>query len=384
MRKIALFLWRLVLLLTLLALVGGALSCAPVEPKPRAWIDFPRNGAQIRVNTPITVISHVYAREGVAEVMLSVNGVPYRREALPQPGVSITGTLAFTSTTQLWVPEEPGVYVLQVTAHDTRGEVSNPATTTVRVVSQVDLIVTETPTSTPTSTPTVTPTGTPTITPTVTPTETPTVTPTVTATPTSTATATLTPTATPTQLLPPEISFCCDQTISAGECATLSWDVKHVQAIYLDGAGVTGQETKEVCPDSTTTYTLHVVLLDGSTTDRSVTVTVSAPVDTTPPPPPTPAVPADGLELSCRSSQTLVWVPVSDPSGISGYYVKLQRRAVPTDPWQPAGEWGPVIGKQVDVGVECGYYYRWAVRAQDGAGNYSDWSGWSHFSVTLQ
>jgi hypothetical protein len=93
-------------------------------------------------------------------------------------------------------------------------------------------------------------------------------------------------------------------------------------------------------------------------------------------------VPADGLELSCRSSQTLAWIPVSDPSGIAGYYVTLEGRAHEQADWELIGEWGPMIGKQVDVAVGCPFYYRWAVQAQDGAGNYSDWSEWSHFSVT--
>lgn len=373
MRKI-LFSWRLVLILTLFTLLGGALSCASVETSPRAWIDFPRDGARVSMDTPITVISHAYAREGVAEVMLSVNGEPYRREALPQPGVSITGTVSFTSTTQLWLPQEPGVYVLQVRAYDTRGEVSNTATVAVRVVGEVIPTATETPTSTPTpiSPPIETPTGTVTVTPTVTPTST--LTPTPTFTPT--------PSVTPTPIPSAEVSFWVEQdTITSGECTVLHWDVEHATGVYLDGEGVAGHATRQVCPTNTTTYNLHVEAPSG-TVDRSVTVTVSAPVDTTPPPAPTPQVPADGLALSCRSSQTLAWLPVSDPSGILGYYVKLEREVTPGN-WQSIGGWGPLSDKQVNVPVDCGLYYRWTVRAQDGAGNYSDWSGWSHFSVML-
>jgi hypothetical protein len=37
----------------------------------------------------------------------------------------------------------------------------------------------------------------------------------------------------------------------------------------------------------------------------------------------------------------------------------------------------------VDVNVQCGGVYRWMVRAQDGAGNYSGWSAPSHFSINL-
>jgi len=129
-----LLLWRLVLVLTLIVLLAGALSCT-VEPetRPRAWIDVPRDGAQVRVNTPVTVTSHAYAGEGVAEITLSVNGEPYRREPPLEPGAS------FTEITPQWLPAEPGDYVLQVRAYDTEGEVSNPATIRVRVVSEVAL-----------------------------------------------------------------------------------------------------------------------------------------------------------------------------------------------------------------------------------------------------
>jgi len=176
-----------------------------------------------------------------------------------------------------------------------------------------------------------------------------------------------------------------DDDINVGDCTTLRAHIEQVQEARLSGAEysnspVTGPYWKgSTCPASTTTYTLHVVKPDGSTEDRTVKVKVT---DTTPPPAPSPSVPADGLTLSCRSSQTLVWVPVSDPSGISGYYVKLEIQVTPGN-WQSVGGWGPVTGKQVDVSVQCGGYYRWTVRAQDGAGNYSDWSKWSHFSVVL-
>jgi len=95
-----------------------------------------------------------------------------------------------------------------------------------------------------------------------------------------------------------------------------------------------------------------------------------------------PAVPANGLELSCRSTQTLVWLPVNDSSGVSGYYAKLERESSPGE-WQSVAGYGPVADKQVDVNVDCGSKYRWMVRAQDGVGNLSDWSAPSQFSVTL-
>jgi hypothetical protein len=92
-------------------------------------------------------------------------------------------------------------------------------------------------------------------------------------------------------------------------------------------------------------------------------------------------VPADELVLDCRSTQTLVWLPVSDPSGVS-YYVKLESQLTATE-WVSVRGWGPLSDKEVDADVDCGVIYRWAVRAEDGAGNISAWSEWFQFSVSL-
>jgi len=91
--------------------------------------------------------------------------------------------------------------------------------------------------------------------------------------------ATATPTATPTSPPTPgaEISLTVDRDhINAGECTWVRARVEHVRAAYLDGEPVIGgYKEKEVCPCNDTTYTLHVELTDGSTTDRTVTVHVA-------------------------------------------------------------------------------------------------------------
>jgi hypothetical protein len=106
------------------------------------------------------------------------------------------------------------------------------------------------------------------------------------------------------------------------------------------------------------------------------------PRDTTPPPVPTPYVPADGLVIGCASTQNLVWLPVDDPSGLNGYYVRLEREVSPGS-WEQDSQYGPINDKQVEVSIECGIYYRWSVRAEDNAGNLSSWSSWSTFAVEL-
>ena len=72
------------------------------------------------------------------------------------------------------------------------------------------------------------------------------------------------------------INFWVDNgTIDAGQCTTLRWDVKNVKAVYLNDQGVAGQGSQQVCPGSTTTYTLRVVKQDDSQETRQVTVNVN-------------------------------------------------------------------------------------------------------------
>ena len=87
-----------------------------------------------------------------------------------------------------------------------------------------------------------------------------------------TATVTVNPAPTPT------FSFSVTPSaISLGQSATLQWDVQGVRAVYLDGQGVVGSQTRTITPTQTTTYTLHIVLLDGSTKDLTATITVMTP-----------------------------------------------------------------------------------------------------------
>ena len=270
---------RLIWIITFLLALGLSSCARETSPYPKAWIDYPHEGDVIPSGTSVTVYSHGFAREGVAEIVLSVNGEAYRRDVPAGAGDD------FLSMRQDWIPVEAGIYTLQAQVYDTQGQISNPARVTVKVVG-----------TEPTPVGTVTPVGT--------------------GTPVATATSPL-PTSPPPTSPPP------------------------------------------TSPPPT-----------------------EPSADTTPPPVPSPAVPANGLALSCRSSQTLAWLPVSDPSGIAGYYVKLELE-ITQGQWQSAGGYGPVTGKQVDVNVICGGIYRWMVRAQDGAGNFSGWTAPSHFSINL-
>lgn len=407
-------LFRTVLVSLLLTLTGGLLACAPEDTGPKAWIDAPLDGSSLPLGTPVAVVSHAFARKGVAEVLLLVDGAAYRRGPPQQTDDS------FSKANYEWRPAQPGDYVLEVRAYDSAGQASSPASARVRILGEVAQVVTVTVTATipqarlrdatftatatatatgtrrATDTPTLTATGTrrPTDTPTATrqatftPTPTPSVTrkPTFTPTPTASATRKPTVTPTPTRTATPwpaaQINFRADQTtIERGKCTMLRWDVEYATAVLLNGEGVTGHSTRQVCPPNTTTYTLHVNAARGGG-DRTVTISVNVPRDTAPPPVPAPAVPANGLKINCRTTQTLAWLPVQDSGGIAGYYVKLEVQ-IKANQWQAVRGWGPISDKQVTANVQCGGIYRWAVRAQDTAGNTSAWSSWSTFSINL-
>jgi hypothetical protein len=84
-----------------------------------------------------------------------------------------------------------------------------------------------------------------------------------------------TPTPNPTATPSASISFWSDKTeVKLGKCATIGWDVEGIKEVYFEGQGVTGHETRKVCPTTDTTYNLHVILLDNSAVDQYITIKV--------------------------------------------------------------------------------------------------------------
>jgi len=365
----------------LILLLGGVASCtAAQDGRPRVWIDSPSDGMSFPLGSTVSVLSHVYAREGVAEVVLSVNGEAYRRDVPTSPG---TG---FVQITQDWQPAAGGIYAIQVVAYDVQGVASSPATITIKIpgAGPTPTSVCPTPVGggpapvdcSPPVNACPSPVGGG---------------PTPPSCPTGVPTATDTPTSPPSAQ--PIIQFWADPAqIQAGACTTIRWHVENVQRVIFGGIDQPFDGSYEDCLCENERYTLTVIRADGTEEKQRVDIDVNGscvtptipppPQDTTPPPVPSPAVPANGLALSCRSSQTLAWLPVDDPSGIAGYYVKVEVQVTKGN-WQSAAGYGPVTGKQVDATVNCGGIYRWMVRAQDGAGNYSGWSAPSSFSIGL-
>src|SRR5690606_27781430 len=82
-------------------------------------------------------------------------------------------------------------------------------------------------------------------------------------------------TATPTPVYPePTVVFrSAHQALTPDGCTTLSWEVEHVQAVFLDNQPVVGKgEQRECLRTESETHTLSVLQLDGVQKDYTVTI----------------------------------------------------------------------------------------------------------------
>jgi hypothetical protein len=106
-----------------------------------------------------------------------------------------------------------------------------------------------------------------------------------------------------------------------------------------------------------------------------------SPADNTPPPAPATISP-EGV-LACIPQVILTWSPVNDPSGISEYQVILETHSGDQQ-WQTLAQLTGLTQISTSVLVDCGKFYRWSVRAVDGAGKVGPSSNWVEFTVKMQ
>ena len=96
---------------------------------------------------------------------------------------------------------------------------------------------------------------------------------TATATPTATATATVRP---PQDQTPPQVVFEANTPeVSPGACTLLRWWVTDATELTLDGALVSAQDQRQVCPPATQRFILAATNSAGQTV-REITVTIAA------------------------------------------------------------------------------------------------------------
>ena len=353
----------IVLFLVLVTGCGGM-----AQSGTNVWIDVPVNNLVLENLQPIQVEGHAASPGGISKVEVFINGQLLATVNNP----AAIGELANFAVN--WTADQPGEHIIQSVAYGKDGSVSEPDTAVVRFG--------EIPAGIPAA-PVIS--VTPLITPVIS------LTPTITFTPPPTDTPTATPTRTSTPRPEAEIEFWADPAeINAGECTMLRWNVSNVSVVVFGGIEQPFSGSDQECPCENRTYTLKATLQDGTNIERTVSVNVNGscatevPPDTSPPPVPSPQVPANGLTIGCKASQSLAWLPVSDPSKIQEYQVEIQRSS-DNSSWSaaPGSPKNGLTDKTTTIGVECGWYYRWRVRAIDGVGNISDWSGWSTFAVTL-
>ena len=145
-------------------------------------------------------------------------------------------------------------------------------------------------------------------------------------------------------------------------------------------------------PSTTSTYTPTPFSTSTNTsitpfptpTDTPIPPTPTATPDTIPPPIPNQLEPINGVDLGCVGSAMLRWKAVSDPSGITEYQIEVQRHPG-DDNWQAVSGslFTGIDGTEKEISLECGWEYRWRVRAIDNQSNVGNWSGWFTFIVTL-
>jgi hypothetical protein len=379
------------ILLKLTLLVFWLVACSPAESNLQVWIDHPLHGSSAPLGTPVEIVSHAFARQGVAEQVLMINGEANQRS--PED----SGT-TFSQARFEWLPPAEGDYALQVTLYDTAGQTSNSQIITLRVLGTLaPLPVSPLPPATATYTPVP---GAPDL-----------------AIELVEAVVAGYKGSTPfcntrvvyhndgDAAVPSDFNIQfyfngvpqLENTVAGGLAPGASAEITFVyQFEGMPYIGINLDSTDLIVESDESNNAFAEIRLCGSELTPTFTNTVVPPSvvppsvtpvtpasDTQAPPAPSPMVPADGLELDCRASQNLVWLPVDDPSGIIGYELRLERRASPADQWKAAGAWDSINDKQQTVNVECGFIYRWSVRARDGAGNLSSWSAWSQFTVQL-
>ena len=340
-----------------------------VLPQPPRWTRFARFAAQPPVIAGAITVVVVAA--------IAAFGALARPASTPTPtSPPPTFTIVPTSLPSL----------TPIPATDTREPTRTPAPT-------------DTLAPTATGTDTATPTETPTASRTPTATRRPRITFTPSHTPTQPQSAIIPTTAAPTASNPVQINFAADATtVSQSQCTTLRWSVQgRVQAVYLyggeyggpPGAGVVDTDARPACPAvPSTTYTLRAIR-GSEVQERSLTISVivftpaatdtPAP-DTTPPPAPSPISP-NGTFLDCGVSPTLVWNPVSDASGIDHYEWVLEY-STDSITYGFFSSGSTAGASDVAPSAGCGYY-RWRVRAVDGAGNPGSYSNDAYFGETI-
>jgi len=153
----------------------------------------------------------------------------------------------------------------------------------------------------------------------------------------------------------------------------------------------TEASTLTITPSFTSTYTLTPSFTASVTPSRTPTITAFVTLDTTGPPRPAIREPKSNIDVGCGNTQWMLkWSKPVDPSKIVRYNIYLNYSLDGTtytninldnDSIINSESLNPSADVTKFVNQFCGkyHYFEWRVRAQDGAGNWGDWSLTAHF-----
>ena len=286
--------------------VQATQPAAPVSSGvPNIVINWPANGARVRIGQAFTVHTTATDASGVARIGYTIDN----QAATPVEGTGQTISSASFPVTL----KNKGVHTITVVAVNVAGTKSAPAVIRVVAVNALS----DAPAADEPPTPRPQP-------------------------PSSSKPLPTSPPApaAPDQPAPPpapantSVSFAADpSSVPAGECTTVRWDAEGVREIYFEGAGVTGHEERRMCDlNANTTYVLHVIFQDGSARDYNANVTVTGSA-------PGPAGgqgqqgDAPAAPANCRASQITAhgalvqWEYDGNPGGFNLYVTRTQRVA---------------------------------------------------------
>ena len=301
----------IIVLLTCL-LTAGCLHTEGEAPM-LVWIDAPQDGDLLFVDSPTAIMAHTNIY-GVGKMVLSINDVP-----LMELGIQDLGNGLWEGKV-LWTPVLMGDYDLRVGAATNDGDWYSDEISVEVVETSVSPMLFETTTPSPLPTPTVT------------------------ATPWPQAQA----------------NFWADSlSLMRGGCTILHWDVAYATSVYLNDEFVAQQGSRQVCPQETTTYTLHVEAPVGKV-DQPLTITVIIPPPIIITPSITPPSDTSGPSLTnvshspdsifdgitCGPTSATISVSATDPSGISK--VELYYRVVKSS---QQGQWQTLIMSATGGGI---------------------------------
>ena len=318
-------------------------SCGGTPSGTYVWIDVPVDGLSYPEVQPVKVEGHAAGRGGIARVELFVDGDLWMTIDNPPAEDDLASFQAE------WLPPGPGSYTIHAIAYGPDGAPSEYDETHITLGM-------ETPT------------------------------PVVEAVPLIPITPTLTDTPTPVPDPVASVKYWADpETIDAGLCTDVRWQAENVKSLIFGGVEQEMVGTFNACLCKNETYTLTVTHLDDTVEKLRMNINVVGTcTDTTPPSVPNPAAPGNGASLTCRSYQDVDWGVASDNSGISQYQVNVQRHSGDKNWTNVAGStFTGITGTAKNISVECGWYYRWQVRAVDGEGNAGSWSNWWQFVINL-